>query len=109
MDCCNTKQNTKKENREESVKGGKSMAEIRKNTMIWVVIGVLFLSVLFLTYKASSISGNAVAGDSGKLDTSSMTANEKMNYEMHGTVPARLQSKVAASSVSSGTGMVGGC
>ena len=75
---------------------------------MWVVIGVLFLSVLFLTYKASTISGNAVA-DSGKLDTSGWSENEKMNYEMHGTVPARLQGKVAASSGSSGAGMVGGC
>ena len=83
--------------------------EVKKNTMMWIVIGVLFLSVLFLMYKASTISGNAVAGDSGKLDTSGWSENEKMNYDMHGTVPARLQGKVAASSASSGTGMVGGC
>ncbi len=76
---------------------------------MWIVIGVLFLSVLFLTYKASTISGNAVVGSSGQLDTSDWSDNEKMNYEMHGTIPARLQGKVAASSRSSGTGMVGGC
>lgn len=81
--------------------------EIKKNTMMWIVIGILFLSVLFLTYKVLTISGNAVTGDSGKLDTSGWSENEKMNYEMHGTVPARLQGKVAASSTSSG--MVGGC
>jgi len=83
--------------------------EVKKNTLMWIVIGVLFLSVLFLMYKASTISGNAVAGDSVKLDTSGWSENEKMNYDMHGTVPARLQGKVAASSASSGTGMVGGC
>ena len=83
--------------------------EVRKSTLLWVAIGVLFLAVLFLTYKASTISGNAVAGDSGKLDTSGWSENEKMNYEMHGTVPARLQGKVAASTASSGAGMVGGC
>ena len=87
----------------------KNNMEVKKNTLMWIVIGVLFLSVLFLMYKASIISGNAVAGDSGKLDTSGWSDNEKMNYEMHGTVPARLQGKVAASSASSGTGMVGGC
>ena len=80
--------------------------KLKKNTLMWIVIGVLFLSVLFLTYKSSSLTGNAVAGSSGKLDTTDWTANEKMNYEMHGTIPARLQGKVAASS---GTGMVGGC
>ena len=111
MDCCNTKQNTKKENREESVKGGKSMVEIRKNTMIWIVIGILFIATIFLTFKASSTSltGRTEKINTGTFDTAGWTSNEKMNYEMHGTVPARLQGKLAASSVSSGTGMVGGC
>jgi len=76
---------------------------------MWIVIGVLFLSVLFLMYKASTLSGNAVAGSSGQLDTSDWSENEKMNYEMHGTIPARLQGKVVASSGSSATEMVGGC
>ncbi|MEK6854708.1 MAG: hypothetical protein AABX73_00625 [Nanoarchaeota archaeon] len=83
--------------------------EIKKNTLMWAIIGVLFLSVLFLTYKASSLTGNAAAESSGKLDTTGWTANEKMNYEMHGTIPARLQGKLSTSSASSGTGMVGGC
>ena len=76
--------------------------------MIWVIIGVLFLVVLFLTYKVST-SGNAVASD-GKLDTTSWSEDEKMNYDMHGLIPARLQGKIVASSVSGGSGgMVGGC
>ena len=87
----------------------KNNMEVKKNTLMWIVIGVLFLLVLFLTYKSSNISGNAVAGSSGQLDTSGWSDNEKMNYEMHGTIPTRLQGKVASSSASSGTGMVGGC
>ena len=83
--------------------------EVKKSTLMWIVIGILFLAVIFLTFKASTISGNAVAGSSGQLDTTGWSENEKMNYDMHGTVPARLQGKVAASSASSGTGMVGGC
>ena len=79
--------------------------EIKKNTMIWIFIGVLFLAVLFLTFKASSLTGNAT--NTGKLDTTSWTANEKMNYEMHGTIPARIASKSSASTA--GAGMVGGC
>ncbi len=82
---------------------------MEQRTLMWIIIGVLFLSVLFLTYKASNMSGNAVAGDSGKLDTSGWSENEKMNYEMHGTIPARLQGKVTAPSASGGAGMVGGC
>ena len=81
--------------------------EIKKNTLMWIVIGILFLSVLFLTYKTSAI--NKLSATSNALDTTGWTANEKMNYEMHGTVPARLQGKVSASTASSGTGMVGGC
>ena len=80
--------------------------EISKNAMLWVVIGALFLAVLFLTYKTSGLSGNTIAGSSGKLDTTGWTENEKMNYDMHGTVPARIGSNGA--SLASG-GMVGGC
>lgn len=80
--------------------------EVKKNTLMWIVIGILFLLVIFLTYKTSTISANAVAS-SGELDTSGWSENEKMNYDMHGTVPARLQGKVSGSSASSG--MVGGC
>ena len=105
MNCCGNTKKTKKE----TMKGGKIMVEINKKTMLWIIIGVLSLSVLFLTYKASSLNGNTVAENSGKLDTSGWTENEKMNYEMHDTIPARLQGKVAASSVSAGSGMVGGC
>ena len=86
--------------------------EIKKKTLMWIVIGILFVAVIFLTFKTSSLTGNAVAGSSGNLDTTGWTENEKMNYEMHDTIPARLQGKVSASSASSapaGAGMVGGC
>ena len=83
--------------------------EINKNTFMWIVIGVLFLAVLFLIYKTSNLTGNAVAGGSGELDTTGWTSNEKMNYEMHGTIPARLQGKISASSTPAESGMVGGC
>ena len=80
--------------------------EVRKSTIMWTVIGVLFIAVLFLTFKVSTLTGNVVAGDSGKLDTTGWTDNEIMNYEMHGTIPARAQGKAGASA---GSGMVGGC
>ena len=73
---------------------------------MWVVIGVLFISVIFLTYKTSSLTGNAVVASSGKIDTTGWTENEKMNYEMHGTIPSRIGNDGA--STTSG-GMVGGC
>ena len=52
MDCCNTKET--KQEKEENMKGGKSM-EINKKTMLWIVIGLLVLATIFLTLKASSI------------------------------------------------------
>ncbi len=70
-----------------------------------VVIGALFLIALFLTYQASSITGNTVRGNA--IDTRGWTDNEIMNYEMHGTIPARAQG--SSSGGLTGSGMVGGC
>ena len=51
------------------------------------------------------ITGNAVA-NSGGLDLSGWTEDEKMMYEHHGTLPARLQKNT---NQKTGSGMVGGC
>jgi len=114
MDCCgNTKQNRlkenkennmDKENKEKKLKGGKHMET--KNIMLWAVIGILLVATIFLTVKASSLGAQTPDGN-GKLDTTGWTSNEIMNYEMHGTIPARV--KGSTSSASSGSGMVGGC
>ena len=54
--------------------------KIKKKTLMWVVIGVLFLAVLYMTFKPA----NTVSANTGEIDTTGWTANEKMNYEMHG-------------------------
>ncbi len=78
----------------------------------WIVVGiaiaVLVIFAVWQTAKISSLTGKAVSGSSGKLDTAGWTENEIMNYEMHGTVPARAQGG-ASSASGSGSGMVGGC
>ena len=76
MDCCNT--NTKKENREESVKGGKSMAKINKKTMLWIVIGILLIATIFLTFKASSIGTGAAQATASAAKTAASTASSGM-------------------------------
>ena len=76
----------------------KSTVKIKKKTMLWIVIGVLLIATIFMTIKASSTG----TGGTGKIDTTGWTANDIMNYEMHGTVPSQ------AAAASSG-GMVGGC
>ena len=76
-----------------------------KKIIIWIVIGALFLVALYLIFQAGAgTTGNVTK--SGKLDTTGWTENEIMNYEMHGTIPARVQSGASSSSSS---GMVGGC
>ncbi len=81
--------------------GGSMLIEINGKIILWIAIGILLISVIYLTYQKSTLNGNIV---SGKLDTTGWTENEKMNYEMHGTIPARVSSSASASN-----GMVGGC
>ncbi len=55
-----------------------------------------------LKTKVSSSGGNSL---SGPIDMTGWTADEKMQYEHHGVMPARLKSGQQSSS----SGMVGGC
>ena len=98
MDCC---ENTKHENQEKSMKWG-SMNMDTKNVVLWVVIAILALAVIYVVFFKGGLTGNASAG---ALDTTGWTENEKMNYEMHGTIPAR----VSGASTGNAGGMVGGC
>ena len=77
-----------------------------KKIIMWVVIGVLFLVALYLVFQAGSTSTGKSVSSSGKLDTTGWTEGEIMNYEMHGTIPARAGTTSASSGSS---GMVGGC
>ncbi len=69
---------------------------------MWGIIAVLFLAVLYVTFKTEGVDAAT-----GKIDMSGWTENEKMNYDMHGIIPARSQG--GAPSTSAGSGMVGGC
>ncbi|MBS3164659.1 hypothetical protein J4439_04465 [Candidatus Woesearchaeota archaeon] len=76
-----------------------------------VLLGVAVLALLALsvvqTFQLRSLeqrmTGLAVGGQaSGQLDMSGWSADEKMMYEHHGTLPARLGGGGAS-------GMAGGC
>lgn len=69
-----------------------------KNIILWVVIAILALAVIYVVF---------LKGGSGEIDTTGWTANEIMNYEMHGTIPARAAGGSSTSTASGG--MVGGC
>ena len=90
-------ENTKHEDKEKSMKGGNMDT---KNLIIWIVIAVLAVAVIYVFFFRGGATGNVT----GALDTTGWTENEKMNYEMHGTIPARVSSSASASS-----NMVGGC
>ncbi len=75
---------------------------MNRQTMLWIVIGILFVVALFLVFQAGA-TGNVAK--SGKIDMTGWTENEIMNYEMHGTIPARA----SGGATSSSGGMVGGC
>ena len=78
---------------------------MERRIILWIGIGILFVAVLFLIFKVSTLTGNTSGGE---IDTTGWTANEVMNYEMHGTIPVRATGRGSASTGSSG-GMVGGC
>jgi len=54
----------------------------------------------------AKVTSGAVTTSSGNLDTSGWTADEKMNYEMHGVIPARASGSAPKPAQSA---MVGGC
>ena len=74
MDCC---ENTKQRN-EENMKGGKSMVEISKKTMLWIVIGVLVIATIFLTIKASTIGTAPAQTTANAVKTAATTASSGM-------------------------------
>ena len=87
-----------------------------KTAVIVVLMGIILTMVVIQTFQLANLKekitglavGGTISGSGGKLDTSSWTANEKMNYEMHGTIPARASGGNTVSAPA-GSGMVGGC
>ncbi len=68
--------------------------------MVSIVVLILVLSV-FQSIQINSLK-EKLATKSNNMDMSSWTEDEKMMYEHHGTLPAKLQGQ-------QGSGMVGGC
>ncbi len=86
---------------------------MERDTIMWVVIVVLAIAVVYLTVQVQKVGSGAQqigsAGSSlsgGAIDMSGWTETEKMEYEHHGTLPARLQG--SAQNVQAPS-MVGGC
>ncbi len=77
-----------------------------------IMIGGILLFLVFQSFQINSLKSEiglvievATASAGKNLDTTGWTANEKMMYEHHGTIPTKLGGSTAPQS----TGMVGGC
>jgi len=80
--------------------------------LMGIALGIVIVLVVSIiqTFEISSIKReiSRVTGSVTKqIDTSGFTENEKMNYEMHGTIPTRYQT--SSGSTNPQTQMVGGC
>ncbi len=83
---------------------------MEKENMIIILLVVVIMIAAFQTFQLVSLGnapatgGATVATSNGAPDMTGWTDNERMNYEMHGTIPAR-----AGGGSSGSSGMVGGC
>lgn len=81
-----------------------------KNIVIAIILGAVLITSVVQTFQLNelksrmSTTGAATATGTGLIDTTGWTDNEKMNYEMHGIIPARF-----GEGGSAGASMVGGC
>jgi len=67
---------------------------------------LILAAVILQSFQINSLKSSKTVSNSGQIDMSGWSADEKMMYEHHGTLPTRLQ---GSNSVSQSTGMVGGC
>ncbi len=78
------------------------------NNYFFVGFAVLVLSLTivqsFQIRGLATTTGAVVAG--GQIDTTGWAADEIMNYEMHGIIPARVQQTAVTNAAPQ---MVGGC
>ena len=48
------------ETKNENLKGGEFKMMIKKKTLLWITIGFLFLTVIYLTFKVNNLSVDSV-------------------------------------------------
>lgn len=72
--------------------------------MLALVLALLVIQSFQISAMKGQVTGNVAAG--GAVDMTGWTENEKMNYEMHGIIPARAKGSATSSAAPQ---MVGGC
>ncbi len=79
-----------------------------------ILVSAVLILVVVQAFQLATINKNITGlatgsvglAEAGPLGLSGWTEDEKMNYEMHGIIPARASK---SSSSTAGIGMVGGC
>lgn len=96
------KKNTKKINEDDIQENKEKLS--KWNYVLIGLTGLLLITSLVQAFQINSIKDNGITTAAVGIDMDGWTENEKMNYEMHGTIPARYQSQGNSQPT-----MVGGC
>jgi hypothetical protein len=85
--------------------------ELLRYAMLALAVLLLVASVVQAYQIAAIGKAENTAAGTGTLDTASWTEEEKMNYDMHGIIPARVKSSSSSVPLQSQQAptMVGGC
>ena len=78
-----------------------------KEYIIFGMVALVLVLVVIQSFQINGLKESNQITSTGKIDMSGWTENEKMMYEHHGTLPAKLQG--AGSAIPKSAGMVGGC
>ncbi len=82
MDCCGTDEKSEHAHDTNKMKGGKSVkmgkTKVENRIWLWVVIGALFIVVLFLVFKAGA--GGDVVKSAGGAATSAAKTSAASSY-----------------------------
>lgn len=122
MDCCKEKVKDRGEKELEELEHGHSrQGDSGSDWKAYLLLAGVALTFLLSVYQflelnslkqeiATKTLATAAAGSpGGAIDMAGWTENEKMMYEHHGTLPARMQGSAGAGSAGQLPSMVGGC
>lgn len=84
--------------------GGASETSDVKSYIMIGMLAVILLILVMQSFQINSIKVSAYVTGAGVIDMSGWSENEKMQYEHHSTLPARLQNNAKQA-----PSMVGGC
>ncbi len=82
-----------------------------KNYVLLVMVALILIFSVVQSFQISKLKSSlseslssSLSGNSGGIDMSGWTEDEKMMYDHHGTLPSRVQGRAKSQG-----GMVGGC